>query len=261
MFPDAASEFRAAVRHARRPPPASRRAVRRRMAPTGNVRRRWQRGPALAAGGREGLLTIELDSIAALFGTMLVLAVVPGPTDFAVVARSIACGFAHGFVMVAGIVAADLLFIVFAVYSMTVTAQLMGGLFVIVKYLCGAYLVFMGIGLLRSKPAVTGVRGAIRNSRSSSFLSGLFITLGDPKAILFYMGLFPAFLDLSGVTLTDTVIIMLVATVVVGGVKLSYVFAADKAMSFLDNPAARRVLNVAAGCMLCGTGIYLLARS
>lgn len=130
-------------------------------------------------------------AIVALFGTMLLLAVVPGPADFAVVARSIASGFNHGLFMVGGIIAADLLFIVIAVYSLSVVAGSMGTLFVVVKYLCGAYLIWLGTGLLRPRPVLARVRGTMESSLFSSFLGGLLMTLGDPKAILFYIGLFP----------------------------------------------------------------------
>ncbi|WP_437938126.1 LysE family transporter [Sorangium sp. So ce341] len=63
----------------------------------------------------------------ALLGTMLVLAIVPGPSDIAVVARSVASGFTSALFMIVGIVAADLVFIVLAVYSLTAIAELMGG--------------------------------------------------------------------------------------------------------------------------------------
>jgi len=48
------------------------------------------------------------------------------------------------------------------------------------------------------------------------------ITLGDQKAILFYLGFFPAFLDLVAMSALDTAVILLVTTVAVGGVKLAY---------------------------------------
>ncbi|WP_437674447.1 LysE family translocator [Sorangium sp. So ce131] len=200
------------------------------------------------------------DKIIALFGTMLVLAVVPGPSDVAVVARSAASGFTHALFMVGGIVVADLLFIVLAVYSMAAITELTGSLFALTKVACAAYLIWLGVGLWRAKPEGVAFGQASKAARWSSFLGGLSITLADPKAILFYMGLFPAFMDMSRVSLADTALVMSIATVVVGGVKIGYAYAAERAAVFFENARARRRMNIAAGAVMIGTGIYLLLR-
>ncbi|WP_437724798.1 LysE family translocator [Sorangium sp. So ce861] len=199
-------------------------------------------------------------NIVALLGTMLALAIVPGPSDIAVVARSVASGFTSALFMIVGIVAADLVFIVMAVYSLTAIAELMGGLFALAKYACAAYLLWLGASLWMARPDVAIAAKATHAARFSAFLSGFFLTLADPKAILFYMGLFPAFLDLSRVSLADTAILMSIATVVVGGVKLGYAYAAERATSFFENSTVRRRLNMAAGTVMLGTGVYVLFR-
>ena len=61
------------------------------------------------------LSSMTFSSIAALFGSMIVLAIIPSPSVFAVVARSIASGFTHGFVTVIGIVVGDFIFITLAI--------------------------------------------------------------------------------------------------------------------------------------------------
>ena len=86
-------------------------------------------------------------SIAAMFGAMLVLASVPDASAFAVVGRSMASGFAHGLVTTLGILISDFIFIALSVYGLSSIAEAMGSLFVLVKYLGAAYLVWLGIGL------------------------------------------------------------------------------------------------------------------
>lgn len=205
--------------------------------------------------------TMTPGDIVALLGTMLVLAVVPGPSDVAVVARSAGSGLAGAIFMVGGIVAADLVFIALAVYSLTAIAGAMGSLFDLARYACAAYLVWTGIGFWRARTDVAPAREPTNAARFSAFLGGFFLTLSDPKAILFYMGLFPAFLDLSRVSLADTAIVMSIATVVVGGVKLVYACAAHRATLFFENSRVRRRLNIAAGAVMIGTGVYLLSRA
>ncbi|WP_434044954.1 MULTISPECIES: LysE family translocator [Sorangium] len=203
-------------------------------------------------------MTMTAGNIVALLGTLLVLAVVPGPSDVAVVARSAASGFTSALFMVGGIVAADLVFIVLAVYSLTAIAGAMGGLFDLARYACAAYLVWTGIGFWRARADAVPARETTKASRFSAFLGGFFLTLSDPKAILFYMGLFPAFLDLSRVSLVDTAVVMSIATGVVGGVKLVYAHTANRARLFFENSRARQRLNITAGAVMIGTGVYLL---
>lgn len=205
------------------------------------------------------------NSIAALVSTMLVLAIVPGPSDLAVVARSIASGFAQALIMVGGIVAADILFIVFAIYSLAEVAESLGVWFLVVKYACGAYLIWLGIGALKARSAsadltVIQTSETKKSSGFSSFLGGLLITLGDPKAILFYMGLFPAFVDLAQVSIRDTLVIMLVATGVVGGVKAGYAYLADRAKHLFANPSLCKKLDALAGIVLICTGLFLIVK-
>lgn len=145
-------------------------------------------------------ISMTFSSIAALFGAMIVLATIPSPSVFAVVARSIASGFTHGLVTVIGIVLGDFVFIILAIYGLSAIAETMGSLFVLVKYLGSVYLIWLGIQLWRSKSNIIEVEGIKESSWLSNFLSGLFITLGDQKAFLFYLGFFPAFVDLSNNT-------------------------------------------------------------
>ncbi|HNP52635.1 MAG TPA: hypothetical protein PKJ85_12695, partial [Nitrosomonas nitrosa] len=59
----------------------------------------------------------------------------------------------------------------------------------------------------------------------------MFVTLGDIKTIVFYASLFPAFIDISALTLPDIAIILFITVTTVGGVKLDYVFAATKVIT------------------------------
>jgi threonine/homoserine/homoserine lactone efflux protein len=197
-------------------------------------------------------------SIIALFATMFAVAIVPGPSDFAVVARSITSGFGHAVMMIAGILAADFLFILLALYGLAILAGTMGAFFVLVKYLCGLFLIWLGIGAWRVGLSDPNCKAIPKYSGFSSFSAGFLITLGDPKAILFYMGLFPAFMDLSNVSIMDTVIVMLIATVIICAVKLSYAYMAAGAGRLFASTRVVKGLNMSAGSILAGIGVFLL---
>ncbi len=203
---------------------------------------------------------MTVGSAAALFAVMVVLAFVPGLTEIAVVARSVSSGVRHGLIMICGIVIADFLFILFAVAGLAVVAEALGPLFVLVNYAAGAYLIVLGVGQLRMPPSAVGAAEPADFSRIASLSSGLFLTLGDPKAILGYMSLLPAFVDLSRVSVFDVATIMLLATVAVAGAKTCYVLLAERSLAWVESPRAKIRLNILAGGALASTGVSLIAR-
>lgn len=196
----------------------------------------------------------------ALFGAMFVLAAIPSVSVLAVSARSAASGFTHGALTTLGIVVGDIVFILIAIFGLSLLADRMGQFFVLVKYLGGAYLVWLGLTLWRSKAADAVVEGTVQASLSSSVLSGLFITLGDQKAVLFYFGFFPAFIDLSAVTVLDAAIVMIIASVAIGVVKLAYALVADRSGVLLAGGGSRRI-KMAAGVMMMAVGVVLILRA
>ena len=178
-----------------------------------------------------------------MLGALIVLAIVPSVSMLAVSARAAAFGFTHGMFTALGIVVADILFIVIAVYGLALVAELMGDQFRLIQYLGAAYLIWLGISLWRTDAKARAADSVSQSSWLSSFLAGFLITLGDQKAILFYLGFFPAFIDLSTMTPLDTLIIILIAIVGVGGAKLVYAYLADRAAVVFSDSRALRGLN------------------
>ena len=192
---------------------------------------------------------------------MIVLAMIPSISVLAVSARAAAFGFTHGLFTALGIVVADILFILVAVYGLVFVAELMGEQFTLVKYLGGAYLIWLGISLWRADAKTRDSGEVEQSSLGSSFLTGFLITLGDQKAILFYLGFFPAFIDLERMTPVDTLLIIVIATLGVGGAKLFYAYLADRASLIFKNKRAIRGLNIFAAAIMIAVGIVLLLKT
>lgn len=196
----------------------------------------------------------------ALFGSMVVLALIPGPGILVVVARTLASGLRHGASTVAGIIAGDFVFITLALLGLAVLSELMGSFFIVLKYLGAAYLVWLGISLVFSKAKRSQIAPVSAPSHLASFSAGLFITLSNPKAILFYLSFFPAFLDLTQVTALDAAILYAIATVAVGGVMGAYAYAAHKSKSLIRMPNGGRYLRYTSGALLIGSGVFVATR-
>jgi threonine/homoserine/homoserine lactone efflux protein len=201
---------------------------------------------------------LTISSIAALFATMVVLAFIPSVSVLTVSARSAAGGFSHGVFTTLGIVVGDIVFIIIAIYGLSMLTRITGGYFFLIKYFGGIYLIWLGIQLWKAQPQSTSVDAGSDTSLFSSFLTGLLITLGDQKAVLFYLGFFPAYVDLSMITVFDTGIILSIAAVAVAGPKLVYAALANKASLVLKDAPAVKILSVVAGSVMIGVGILLI---
>lgn len=191
---------------------------------------------------------------------MTLLALVPSVSVLAVSARAASAGFRHGVYVTLGIIAGDTLFIVLAIFGLHLLAEAMGDSFVFIKYLGGAYLIWLGIRLWRSSAAATSGQTHADTSATSSFMTGLLITLGDQKVILFYLGFFPAFMDLQALTALDALMVIAIAAVAVGGVKLGYAYAASRAGAMIG-PQLGLMMNRITGSLMLAVGVYVMVRA
>jgi threonine/homoserine/homoserine lactone efflux protein len=194
-----------------------------------------------------------------LFSVMAALALLPSTSVALVVARSSTAGFSNGAAAAGGIVVGDLIFVCLAILGMAAVAELMGGFFIIVRYLAGAYLIWVGVSLLRSRqPSPSASIGRSSPSLLVSFFSGLIVTLGDVKAIFFYASLFPAFVDLATISGADVAFIVILTLFSVGGVKLGYAYAGGKMATLAGRLGVSRGAKAGAGGLMVGAGAYLI---
>lgn len=191
---------------------------------------------------------------------MALLAALPSVSVMAVVARSASFGFVHGAVTALGVVAGDIILILLAIFGLVLLTEALGGMFYLVNYIGGVYLIGLGISVWRSRSGKPADSRPARSPLSAGFLTGLLITLGDQKAILFYLGFFPAFVDLATLSLLDIALVAGIAVTAVGGVKLAYAYLADWAAALLSTRAGTAV-NVIAACVMIAAGVVVIARA
>ena len=193
---------------------------------------------------------------------MLVLAASPGPGVFATTARAMASGFRPALGVIWGIVLGDIIFLMFAAFGLSMVARALGNLFFIVKVCGGVYLVWLGIKIWLQKPdPVHNQHHAGDRSKWGNFVSGLIITLSNPKVILFYCGFLPTFLDLSTLTIVDLLLIVAIITAVLSGVLSTYAYLASRARRIFTTKRAVKRLNRAAGGVMVAAGVAIAARS
>ena len=203
---------------------------------------------------------MTLTTSIALFVTMIVLALIPGPGVLIVTARTASVGSRHGLLTSLGILTGDFVFITFALLGLATLSSVLGEFFIIIKYFGALYLIWLGISLFISTQKDTVTQKVNSPRYITSFAAGLLTTLSNPKAILFYLSFFPAFLDLSHVSVADTILLYAIATISVGGVMFGYVFAVHKAKSYYNDSFKFNFLKIGSGSVLIGSGIYVALR-
>jgi len=204
---------------------------------------------------------MSLLSIFSLAIALFVLAVTPGPGMFATISRSLASGFASSLGVIAGIVTGDIIFLVFAILGMSAISQAMGNFFVVVKIIGGAYLIFLGVKIWISKPVPVQQVNDSKGTKYGNYLSGLVITLSNPKVILFYCGFLPAFMDLPSLNAVDFCIVAITVSIVLSSVLIFYAYLANRARVFFSSARSVKRLNKTAGGVMIATGVAIAATS
>ncbi len=204
---------------------------------------------------------MTLFSIFGLAAAMFLLAITPGPGVFATVSKALSSGFKHTVPVIIGIVAGDLIFLLFAIYGLAAIAESFNTLFLLIRCLGSGYLVWLGIKLWRSTPAGIDVLTIKSQSHKYSFLGGLSITLGNPKVIIFYLSFLPTFIQLDQLSTVDVVIVASVVSLVLGGVMLFYAYTASRTRELFKSANAQKIMNKTAGTAMIGTGALLLSKA
>lgn len=191
---------------------------------------------------------------------MFFLALSPGPGLATILSRALASGPRAGLAVTAGLVIADFAFIAVAMAGLTAIAATLGPLFQIVKYAGAAYLVWLGWRAFRSKGAklVVAPRGGKGPLKDIGL--GFLVTLGNPKAILFYGALLPTFLDMSRIGFGDFLLLCAIVVAVSYAVYGGYIFLAERSRRLLSSSAAARLLNRLSGTVLVGAGVAVATR-
>lgn len=199
--------------------------------------------------------------VLALFLIMVGLAAIPSSSVALVVIRSATRGTSNGIAAACGIVIGDLVFVLMAVLGLSTLAETLGSLFAIIRYMAACYLIWFGINLIQ-KPKTLGREeiDARKGGIIASFTSGMALTLGDIKAILFYASLFPAFVDIPTLDRFDIAMIMGITIVAVGSVKIAYAVAANVLVSVSNGFTYERPIKITTGGLMIGAGGYLITK-
>jgi len=190
--------------------------------------------------------------------SIIVFLLIPGPGNLALVLSTSKGGFRGGLAATAGVILGDQVLMWLAVAGVAALLAAYPAAFHVVQWVGAGYLAWLGGFMLTAKPGAAPVL----NIRPHQFLrQAFFITLLNPKAILFYMAFFPLFVDpqrQQGLVTYAFMAATIAALTFLYGLAATLIthFFAERVRA---NPKISLVLEKVAGVFLIGFGVKLVA--
>ncbi|MEF0940052.1 LysE family translocator [Rhizobium sp. BR 362] len=204
---------------------------------------------------------MTLATLLAYSGALFIAAAIPGPGITAIVARALGSGFRETFFMGLGLVLGDTIYLTAVILGLAFVAQTFTEIFIVIKIAGALYLAYIAWKLWTAGLLSTDVAAKKSTSAGMSFLSGLLVTLGNPKTMLFYVALVPTLIDIGSIGLREYGVLLAATFVVLLVVLIPYMLLASRARTFLKRPKALQILNRAAASILAGTAAFIVTRA
>jgi threonine/homoserine/homoserine lactone efflux protein len=186
----------------------------------------------------------------------------PGPGIAALVARVLARGTRGVPAFVAGFVAGDLVWFAVAAGGLALVAQAVEGVSAAVRWAGAAYLAWLAVRFWTApaRPFEAEPADGAREGGWRLFATGFAITLGNPKAVVFFLALLPTVVDLPSLTLPGAAGIAAAMVAVLAVVLSAYALAAARARRLFRSARAVRALNAGAGAAMAGAAAVVATR-
>ena len=189
---------------------------------------------------------------------MMGLWAVPGPVWVALLARALSGGMAAAWPLAVGVALGDLVWPLLAILGLTWVESAYGDILSLLRWAAAVIFLAMGVMLIRKSGSLGGADSRLtKPGLWAGFSVGLVAVIGNPKAILFYMGALPGFFSLGSLTAMDTALIISVSALVPMAGNLVLALFLDRARQLLQSPESVRRLNVFSGILLIGVALVI----
>lgn len=186
-------------------------------------------------------------------GLYAVVIIIPGPGVVAIVARALGNGFRACIPAAIGTAVGDFIWMTLSAFGLAGLAQAMGQYFLIVKLAGAAYLLFMGykfwVAPVKEMPEI------VASTAREGFMSQLSVTLGNPKAMAFFLAALPAVVDLKHLNAAGYGTLCLATAVLIPSIMLAYAALAAQVRVFLTSRKARKGINRTAAVVMAGASV------
>lgn len=201
------------------------------------------------------------DVIVAFVATTAIFAFIPGPAMLYAAAQTMARGKWSGLMAALGIHLGGYVHVVAAAAGLSFLFHAVPLLYMAVKLAGAAYLIWLGISLLRAKGhGTTKSSGFEPKSGRRAFLESIVVEVLNPKTVIFFMAFLPQFIDASAafpVWLQFLVFGMLVNTMFTIADIAGVLLAGLLVSRLRQSGRVQRLMQCAGGTVLVGLGVHV----
>jgi threonine/homoserine/homoserine lactone efflux protein len=201
---------------------------------------------------------IDVRLFALFLAAATLLAITPGPGIFYVLSRSLTGGRIEGFLSAAGTFAGGLVHVAAAAVGISAVIATSALVFGFIKYAGAFYLIYLGIGMIRSRHLPMEEISQIARP-SHTFRQGILTEVLNPKTALFFLSFIPQFVNpqLGKVMLQFLVLGFLSVTLNTIADLAVVCFAAPIGIRLKSSARFRRNQRVICGTAMIGLGAFL----
>ncbi|MEM6622687.1 MAG: LysE family translocator [Pseudomonadota bacterium] len=202
-------------------------------------------------------MTISLAELGIYAFALFVLVVTPGPVVVATIARTLSTGWRSSMPLAGGVAVCDMIWPLTAIFGLAALVQVYGEIMQVLRYGGALILIWMGWRLITgSKEALETAPdpALMRRTAWQGFAAGFLVNIGNPKAILFFVGILPNLFDIAALTAPDILVIVGISAVVPFLGNVAWALAAQRARVLLTTPKMVRRVNQGSGVTLIGVG-------
>jgi threonine/homoserine/homoserine lactone efflux protein len=183
----------------------------------------------------------------------------PGPSVAALIARVLTNGLRDVLPFLAAMWLGEALWLSCAVAGLAVVARTLGAVFLAIKLIGVAYLLYLAWKMWFAPTDVS--KGELPSGQSAwrMFGAGLMVALGNPKIMVFYLALLPTIVDLNHVSGTAWLELTAVTLFVLVSVDLAWALLAVRARRMLTSRRAVKIVNRTGATMMAGAAAVIAA--
>ena len=203
-------------------------------------------------------------NFAAFLGVSIFVIVTPGPDTALTIRNTLLGGRAGGIATAAGVVTGLATWTVASSAGLAALLVASQPLFLAVRLVGAAYLVFLGLQALRAAfftrrdPGETiKVRPTTRLRRTAAYRQGVLSNLSNPKIVVFFLSLLPQFVDRGQASFTRLLLLGLIFCAITISWLSLYAVVVARVGDFLRRERVRRGLEALTGLALVGLGLKL----
>lgn len=183
------------------------------------------------------------------------LLLIPGPTVLLVLSYALSKGRSVAVTSAAGVALGDLVAMTASLLGLGALVLASATLFVVLKWLGAAYLIWLGIKLIRSAPSRGLALPQAQVTARGVFGHAAAVTALNPKSIAFFIAFVPQFIRPDAPLVPQFVILISTFCTLAALNALAYALLADRMRQMIDRPAVLTWLTRAGGATLVGMGV------